>query len=150
MSLDGPDQAEPDDDSVGEYGDGVASLNAQNRALQADLADKNRYIATLEKRLLQARRTSHSRVSMHFASRVGLPEEGSLEGFDYRTRSLGSRAETRACRTRGLDRHEMGEGRRDPVRPQFTDHCFTGDYPTYLTDVIGEHRSQLSLLAEAG
>ncbi len=44
----------------------------------------------------------------------------------------------------------MGEQRRDPIRPQFTDHCFTGDYPTYLTDVIGEHRSQLSLLAEAG
>ena len=44
----------------------------------------------------------------------------------------------------------MGEERRDPHRPQFTDHCFTGEYPTYLTDVIGEHRSQLSLLAEAG
>ena len=44
----------------------------------------------------------------------------------------------------------MGEERRDPIRPQFTDHCFTGDYPTYLTDVIGEHRSQLSLLAETG
>ena len=38
--------------------------------LQADIVDKNRYIATLEKRLLQARRTSHSRVSMHFASRM--------------------------------------------------------------------------------
>ncbi len=23
---------------------------------------------------------------------------------------------------------------RDPIRPQFTDHCFTGDYPTALTD----------------
>ena len=44
----------------------------------------------------------------------------------------------------------MGESRRDPFRPQFTDHCFTGDYPTDLTDVVGEHRSQLSLLAEAG
>ena len=28
----------------------------------------------------------------------------------------------------------MGEGKRDPVRPQFTDHCFTGDYPTPLSD----------------
>jgi amidophosphoribosyltransferase len=44
----------------------------------------------------------------------------------------------------------MGEERRDPLRPQFTDHCFTGDYPTYLTDVSGETRSQLSLLAETG
>lgn len=45
----------------------------------------------------------------------------------------------------------MGHERRDPVRPQFTDHCFTGDYPTLLTDVIGESaKQQISLLAEAG
>ena len=40
---------------------------------------------------------------------------------------------------------------RDNHRPQFTDHCFTGDYPTHLTDLIGESaKQQLSLLAEAG
>ena len=40
---------------------------------------------------------------------------------------------------------------RDNSSPQFTDHCFTGDYPTHLTDVIGESaKQQLSLLAEAG
>lgn len=45
----------------------------------------------------------------------------------------------------------MGHAGRDPIRPQFTDHCFTGDYPTSLTDVIGESaKQQLSLLAEAG
>jgi amidophosphoribosyltransferase len=39
---------------------------------------------------------------------------------------------------------------RDPVRPQFTDHCFTGDYPTPLTDRDGPRNPrQLSLLAEA-
>ena len=44
----------------------------------------------------------------------------------------------------------MGEEKRDPLRPQFTDHCFTGDYPTTLTDVTEERvRTQLSLLAEA-
>ena len=43
----------------------------------------------------------------------------------------------------------MGEKGRDPLRPQFTDHCFTGDYPTPLTDLTGETKSQLSLLAEA-
>lgn len=53
-----------DEDSIGECGDGTASLAAQNRALQADLADKNRYIQTLEKRLLQARRASSSRTSL--------------------------------------------------------------------------------------
>jgi amidophosphoribosyltransferase len=45
----------------------------------------------------------------------------------------------------------MGYPRRDNVQPQFTDHCFTGDYPTRLTDVVGESaKQQLSLLAEAG
>jgi amidophosphoribosyltransferase len=45
----------------------------------------------------------------------------------------------------------MGYERRDPVRPQFTDHCFTGDYPTPLTDRTAEVAvpRQLSLLAEA-
>ena len=43
----------------------------------------------------------------------------------------------------------MGYERRDPTRPQFTDHCFTGDYPTSLTDLAEENRAQLSLLAEA-
>ncbi len=46
----------------------------------------------------------------------------------------------------------MGYEKRDPLRPQFTDHCFTGDYPTSLTDLGDESpaRQQLSLLAEAG
>ncbi|WP_373503213.1 amidophosphoribosyltransferase [Aestuariivirga sp.] len=45
----------------------------------------------------------------------------------------------------------MGLPGRDNLRPQFTDHCFTGDYPTHLTDLIGESKKQqLSLLAEAG
>jgi amidophosphoribosyltransferase len=43
----------------------------------------------------------------------------------------------------------MGEKGRDPVRPQYTDHCFTGDYPTQLTDIGGDTKAQLSLLAEA-
>src|SRR5580692_10279883 len=45
----------------------------------------------------------------------------------------------------------MGEERRDPLRPQFTDHCFTGEYPTPLTDRSADAASprQLSLLAEA-
>ena len=45
----------------------------------------------------------------------------------------------------------MGEEKRDPVRPQFTDHCFTGEYPTLLTDRAAQSAPsrQLSLLAEA-
>ena len=44
----------------------------------------------------------------------------------------------------------MGERGRNPLRPQFTDHCFTGDYPTPITDAVGEGPKQLSLLAEVG
>jgi amidophosphoribosyltransferase len=45
----------------------------------------------------------------------------------------------------------MGESGRDAARPQFTDHCFTGDYPTPLTDQTAHEATprQLSLLAEA-
>jgi amidophosphoribosyltransferase len=43
----------------------------------------------------------------------------------------------------------MGHKRRDPQQPQFTDHCFTGDYPTLRTDQHGSNHRQLSLLAEA-
>ncbi|CAN5534393.1 amidophosphoribosyltransferase [soil metagenome] len=45
----------------------------------------------------------------------------------------------------------VGVGARNDRHPQFTDHCFTGDYPTHLTDLVGESaKQQLSLLAEAG
>ncbi len=45
----------------------------------------------------------------------------------------------------------VGEKGRNPIAPQYCDACFTGDYPTRLTDqeATGEVR-QLSLLAEAG
>jgi amidophosphoribosyltransferase len=45
----------------------------------------------------------------------------------------------------------MGEEGRSEERPQFTDHCFTGDYPTPLTDRTAQDSlpRQLSLLAEA-
>ena len=45
----------------------------------------------------------------------------------------------------------VGFEQRDARRPQFTDHCFTGDYPTDLTDQNGTASTrQLSLLAEVG
>lgn len=68
-----PDPEE--EDTFGEHGDGLASQGLQIKSLQADLADKNRYIQTLEKRLLQARRSSHSRVSMQFSPRFGTQSE---------------------------------------------------------------------------
>jgi amidophosphoribosyltransferase len=44
----------------------------------------------------------------------------------------------------------LGHSDRDRDLPQYTDHCFTGDYPTKLSDMeqIPEHTNQLSLLEE--
>ena len=45
----------------------------------------------------------------------------------------------------------VGHTGRNSAQPQFTDHCFTGDYPTRLTDnARPDHQRQLSLLAETG
>ena len=48
----------------------------------------------------------------------------------------------------------LGKGKRNADAPAFTDHCFTGDYPTTLTDLLAQERSavieQLSLLREPG
>jgi amidophosphoribosyltransferase len=45
----------------------------------------------------------------------------------------------------------MGYAGRDALNPKFADHCFTGDYPTTLTDQaqVEVLPRQLSLLAEA-
>ncbi len=42
----------------------------------------------------------------------------------------------------------MGAGGRDPAAPGFCDACFTGEYPTALSDRDGGNVAQLSLLAD--
>ena len=45
----------------------------------------------------------------------------------------------------------LGETKRDDDAPQYTDHCFTGEYPTRLVDYDHDHANknpQLSLLVE--
>lgn len=69
-----------DEDNAGEFGDGNASLQVQVSALQADLGDKNRYISTLERRLLHARRSSHSRMSVGISHRKGGGGSGGSTG----------------------------------------------------------------------
>lgn len=79
LSGEGECVPEAEEDGMGEFGDGNASLTAQNQALQADLADKNRYISTLEKRLLQARRASSSRTSVGLSA----PSKAIMVGEDH-------------------------------------------------------------------
>ena len=52
-----------EDDTTGAFGDGEATLQSQIRSLRHDLTAKNRYISTLERRVDQARRSSHNRNS---------------------------------------------------------------------------------------
>jgi amidophosphoribosyltransferase len=46
----------------------------------------------------------------------------------------------------------VGGEKRNNIAPQFTDHYFTGDYPTTLTDLMGRGKTDpktLSLMREA-
>lgn len=117
--LSGGDHSLEDEDSIGENGDGTASLQAQNRALQADLADKNRYCQTLEKRLLQARRTSHSRSSVNFS----MPgKSGVMVGEDHGVASLLKEkdAEIADLRSRLDDKDRMLTALRSAARSRDT------------------------------
>ncbi len=44
----------------------------------------------------------------------------------------------------------VGEARRDNARPQYCDACFTGEYPTALTDQGLTDKRELDLLVESG
>ena len=108
-----------DEDSLGEFGDGTASLAAQNRALQADLADKTRYCQTLEKRLLQARRSSHSRASVGFST----PSKGGIMvGEDHGVAALLKEkdAEIAELRARLDDKDRMLSALRSAARSRDT------------------------------
>jgi centromeric protein E len=105
-----------DEESLGEFGDGTASLQAQNRALQADLADKTRYCQTLEKRLLQARRSSHSRTS------ANLSKNGIMVGEDHGVAALLKEkdAEIAELRARLDDKDRMLDALRSAARSRDT------------------------------
>lgn len=113
-SSTGEQGSNDEEDSLGEYGDGTATLQAQNQALQADLADKNRYIATLEKRLLQARRASSSRTSVGFSA----PNKGIMVGEDHSVATLMKEkdAEIAELRARLDDKDRMLTALRNAAR----------------------------------
>lgn len=96
-----------DAEEFGEFGEGTASLHAQNRALQADLQDKNRYIATLEKRLLQARRSSHSRTSMGFSK--PMQEDEMASKLAEKDASIADLQRTVAALRSAVRKREMAE-----------------------------------------
>ncbi|KIV94256.1 hypothetical protein PV10_02039 [Exophiala mesophila] len=97
-----------DEEAGGEYGDGRAPLQAQVRALQADLQDKTRYISTLEKRLLQARRSSHSRVSMAF-NKGGGEENEMIRKLEEKDAMISDLQKTVAALRSAVRKREVAE-----------------------------------------
>jgi len=77
------------------------------------------------------------------ASTMSVPPWPSLEATKMTpTRSPSSRSKASTA--------PMGKKGRDAARPRFTDHGFTGDYATPLTDRNADSSPhQLSLVAEA-
>ena len=82
-----------------------------------------------------------------------LPDRGSLLAATHNLEEMRELigADTLAFLTVDGMYRAMGEPGRDPANPKFSDHCFTGAYPTHLTDQtqVEPQPRQLSLLAEA-
>jgi centromeric protein E len=122
---DGEGSPDNEEDGMGEFGDGMASLSAQNQALQADLADKNRYISTLEKRLLQARRTSSSRTSVGLSA----PSKAIMVGEDHSVSAVLKEkdAEIADLRARLDDKDRMLAALRSAARSRDTADASTAE-----------------------
>lgn len=121
-----------DEEAGGDYGDGRATLQAQVRALQADLQDKTRYIQTLEKRLLQARRSSHSRVSMAFSRAPG--EDGDMQRrLEEKDAMIADLQKTVAALRSAVRKREIAE-----LMPEISSSEFKQRVPS------GEHQSSNS------
>ena len=142
MSMDGGEPVDGEDDSVGEFGDGLASLSAQNRALQADLADKNRYIATLEKRLLQARRASSSRTSVG----LGGSGKGIMVGEDHSVSAAMKEkdAEIAELRSRLDDKDRMLSALRSAARSRDTAEALSEPRSPTSPKEAGEAKGSMS------
>ena len=109
-----------EEDWTGEFGDGTASSKAHISALQTDLADKNRYISTLEKRLLQARRSSHSKSSA-LSSPTSQKKFGMIEENSSTTELLREKdAEIAELRARLDDKDRMITALRSAARNRDT------------------------------
>ena len=144
---------------------GVKLKHSANRAViegkRIVLIDDSVVRGTTSKKLVSMMKDAGAR-EVHM--RIGCPEikYGDYYGIDTPKRSelLAAQMDTdEMCAFMGADSlsflsvdglyKAMGYDRRDPNAPTFTDHCFTGDYPTSLSDVNGQEPvHQLSFLAE--
>ena len=84
---------------------------------------------------------------------IDTPSQDELMAAQYTVEEMRQKigADTLAFLTLDGLYQALGKGPRDKKRPAFTDHCFTGDYPTALTDMEATTNKveQLSFLKEA-
>lgn len=83
---------------------------------------------------------------------VDTPEKGKLLASRMTTEEMCSYINTDSLAFLSIDGlyRALGEAKRNNDLPQYCDACFTGDYPTALTDrQEGQNVRQLSLLSEA-
>lgn len=124
--------SEDEDDSV-DFASGKASKDRQIRTLQADLSDKNRYIATLEKRLIQARRSSHSRAST--APSIHRESVGADGGRDADASIREKDRMIDELRAKLDDQIRMVTALRNAARKRdMMDGGLNGDHPAYRRD----------------
>ena len=144
---------------------GVKLKHSANRAViegkRIVLIDDSVVRGTTSKKLVSMMKDAGAR-EVHM--RIACPEIkfGDYYGIDTPKRSelLAAQMDTaEMCSFMGADSlaflsvdglyKAMGYDKREPGAPIFTDHCFTGDYPTNLSDVNGQEPvHQLSFLAE--
>lgn len=146
---------------------GVRMKHSANRAAIAGkrivLIDDSLVRGTTSKKIVKIMRDAGAReVHFRIASPpithpdyygIDMPDRGSLLAANHtieEMRDIVGADSLAFLSVDGLYR-AMGEPGRDPANPKFTDHYFTGDYPTPLTDLseATAQPRQLSLLAEA-
>lgn len=81
---------------------------------------------------------------------VDTPERGQLMAAQMSVEEIGRQLDVDSLAFISIDGlyRAMGRPNRDPRAPAFCDACFTGEYPTRLTDRESPDTAQLSLLAE--
>jgi len=81
---------------------------------------------------------------------IDTPERSQLLAFKHDTEEMAKIIGVDSLAFISIDGlyRAMGEPGRNPRQPQYCDACFTGDYPTRLTDQGADAPTQLSLLAE--
>ncbi|KAJ9604930.1 Kinesin-like protein kip2 [Cladophialophora chaetospira] len=132
-----------DEEAGGDYGDGRAPLQAQVRALQADLQDKTRYISTLEKRLLMARRSSHSRVSMAF-NKPGDGDNEMQRRMDEKDAMISDLQKTVAALRSAVRKREIAELTPEMSSSEFKQNRTQGGHQSNNSNSSSQTSSQMN------